>query len=148
MSGHIFFRHRYLGFDDGVYAGARLLEILSQGKQSLAQLYDGLPKMVNTPEMRIDCADDIKFAVVENVTERLREREDVRSVIDIDGVRASFGEGWGLVRASNTQPSLVLRCEANSEESLHAIQGILEGAILAAKSQIAAGDRDADGGSR
>ena len=141
MSGHIFFGHRYLGFDDGVYAGARLLEILSQGTHSLAQLYDSLPKMVNTPEMRIECADDIKFAVVENVTERLREREDVRSVIDIDGVRASFSEGWGLVRASNTQPSLVLRCEANSDESLRAIQSILESAIVAAKNKIAGHDQ-------
>ena len=133
MSGHIFFGHRYLGFDDGVYAGARLLEILSQGTESLAQLYDSLPTMVNTPEMRIECPDDIKFAVVQDVTERLREREDVRSVIDIDGVRASFGDGWGLVRASNTQPSLVLRCEASSDESLRAIQAVLESAIAEAK---------------
>ncbi len=133
MSGHIFFAHRFLGFDDGVYAGARLLEILSQGQATLAELYDTLPRMVNTPEIRVECADEIKFAVVAEVTRRLREREDVRSVIDVDGVRANFGDGWGLVRASNTQPSLVLRCEAENAERMHAIHALLENEIRVAK---------------
>lgn len=133
MSGHIFFAHRFLGFDDGIYAGARLLEILSNGDASLADLYDTLPKMVNTPEIRVECADDIKFQVVEYVTQRLRDSDSVKSVIDVDGVRANFGDGWGLVRASNTQPSLVLRCEAESESRLASIQSILEDEITRAK---------------
>lgn len=134
MSGHIFFGHRFLGFDDGVYAGARLLEILSNDGRSLAGLFDTLPVMVNTPEIRVECPDDIKFAVVEQVTERMRERPDVESVIDVDGVRANFGDGWGLVRASNTQPSLVLRCEAQTEDRLSAIRSILEAEITLARS--------------
>ncbi len=133
MSGHIFFAHRFLGFDDGIYAGARLLEILSNGDESLADLYESLPRMVNTPEIRVECADDIKFRVVEQVTERLRDHDQVQNVIDVDGVRANFGDGWGLVRASNTQPSLVLRCEAESESRLSNIQSILETEITLAK---------------
>jgi phosphomannomutase/phosphoglucomutase len=133
MSGHIFFAHRYLGFDDGVYAGARLLELLSQGTESLADLYETLPVMVNTPEIRVLCPDGIKFTVVAEVTRRMREREDVLSVIDIDGVRASFGDGWGLVRASNTQPSLVLRCEAQNSKRLVELRSILESEIEIAR---------------
>jgi len=133
MSGHIFFGHRFLGFDDGVYAGARLLEILSHGEQSLADLYDTLPVMVNTPEIRVSCPDEIKFAVVGQVTERLSGRSEVVDVIDVDGVRANFGDGWGLVRASNTQPSLVLRCEATTAPRLAEILAILESEIDTAK---------------
>jgi phosphomannomutase/phosphoglucomutase len=133
MSGHIFFAHRFLGFDDGIYAGARLLEILSNTEESLANLYESLPKMVNTPEIRVECPDEIKFQVVERVTQRLRDRDEVKSVIDVDGVRANFGDGWGLVRASNTQPSLVLRCEAESEARLGAIRSVLESEITLAK---------------
>ena len=133
MSGHIFFAHRFLGFDDGVYAGARLLEILSQGDESLADLYDTLPRMVNTPEIRVECPDDIKFEVVAQVTQRMRDRADVVDVIDVDGVRANFGDGWGLVRASNTQPSLVLRCEATTDDRVAAIHEILESEIATAK---------------
>ncbi len=133
MSGHIFFGHRFMGFDDGVYAGARLLELLSKSDDSLADLYDTLPKMVNTPEIRVTCADDIKFEVVAEVTKRMRAHEQVKDVIDVDGVRANFGDGWGLVRASNTQPSLVLRCEADSEERLASIREILESEIRRAQ---------------
>ncbi|MCP4445316.1 MAG: phosphomannomutase/phosphoglucomutase [Myxococcales bacterium] len=133
MSGHIFFAHRFLGFDDGIYAGARLLEILSNGDESLADLYETLPNMVNTPEIRVECPDDIKFSVVELVTRRMRERNEVKGVIDVDGVRANFGDGWGLVRASNTQPSLVLRCEAETQSRLASIQAILESEIADAK---------------
>lgn len=135
MSGHIFFAHRFLGFDDGVYAGARLLELLSQGQESLADLYDTLPVMVNTPEIRVECPDDIKFAVVQEVTRRMRERDDVKQVIDIDGVRANFGDGWGLVRASNTQPSLVLLCEADTEQRLQEIQELVEAEIRRAQKE-------------
>tara|TARA_R110002096_G_scaffold250980_2_gene443622 strand:- start:36767 stop:38152 length:1386 start_codon:yes stop_codon:yes gene_type:complete len=133
MSGHIFFAHRFLGFDDGIYAGARLLEILSNTDESLADLYESLPQMVNTPEIRVECPDEIKFQVVERVTQRLRDRDEVTSVIDVDGVRANFGDGWGLVRASNTQPSLVLRCEAESETRLAKIRNVLESEITLAK---------------
>jgi phosphomannomutase/phosphoglucomutase len=133
MSGHIFFGHRFMGFDDGVYAGARLLEVLSKSEDTLADLYDTLPAMVNTPEIRVSCADDIKFSVVAKVTERMRSHDQVKDVIDIDGVRANFGDGWGLVRASNTQPSLVLRCEADSESRLAAIREILESEIRRAQ---------------
>ncbi len=133
MSGHIFFKHRFLGFDDGAYAGARLLEILSNSGSSLAQLYDTLPAMVNTPEIRVECPDEIKFEVVAQVTSAMKSHEQVQSVIDVDGVRANFGDGWGLVRASNTQPSLVMRCEAESESRLSDIRAILESAIAEAR---------------
>jgi len=133
MSGHIFFKHRFLGFDDGAYAGARLLEILSNSSSSLSQLYDTLPAMVNTPEIRVECPDEIKFEVVAQVTSAMKSHEQVQSVIDVDGVRANFGDGWGLVRASNTQPSLVMRCEAESEARLADIRSILESAIAEAR---------------
>lgn len=136
MSGHIFFAHRFLGFDDGIYAGARLLEILSRSEQSLADMYETLPQMVNTPEIRVECPDEIKFGVVDRVTARLREHDEVRSVIDVDGVRANFGDGWGLVRASNTQPSLVLRCEAENETRLSSILATLQTEIARAKERM------------
>lgn len=136
MSGHIFFAHRWLGFDDGVYAAARLLELLSSGDRTLSDLAAELPVTINTPEIRIDCPDDAKRRVVETVTARLRADPAVRNVVDIDGVRASFDGGWGLVRASNTQPAVVMRCEAASAERLAEIRATIEGLIAA---QIAAG---------
>jgi phosphomannomutase / phosphoglucomutase len=135
MSGHLFFAHRWLGFDDAIYAGARLLEVLSRTDRTLADLADDLPVMVNTPELRVDCPDDRKFDVVGAVTARLRGRPDVTGVVDVDGVRASFGDGWGLVRASNTQPALVVRCEAASEARLAAILSIVEAEIAAARAE-------------
>ncbi|HEY8144678.1 MAG TPA: phosphomannomutase/phosphoglucomutase [Kofleriaceae bacterium] len=138
MSGHIFFAHRYLGFDDAIYSGARLLELLSRGDATLAQLYDTLPVMVNTPEIRVDCADDVKFEVVKRTTARLRGHAQVTDVVDVDGVRARFGDGWGLVRASNTQPALVIRCEAPTQARLAEIRGFVEEAILASKQELAA----------
>jgi len=133
MSGHMFFAHRWLGFDDGVYAGARLIELLSRGSRTLAQLADELPVMINTPELRIDCEDDKKQAVVAAVTKRLREDPQVTGVVDIDGVRAKFEGGWGLVRASNTQPALVMRCEARSTERLAEIKSMIEAHLAAAR---------------
>src|SRR6185436_11992704 len=100
MSGHIFFAHRWLGFDDAIYAGARLLELLSRGERTLAARAAELPVAINTPEIRIDCPDDKKAAVVAAVTARLREDPAVHGVVDVDGVRAKFDGGWGLVRAS------------------------------------------------
>jgi phosphomannomutase/phosphoglucomutase len=138
MSGHIFFAHRYLGFDDAIYAGARLLELLSRGDSTLGELYDTLPVMVNTPEIRIDCDDDKKFEVVRLTTDRLRQSSQVTGVVDLDGVRASFGDSWGLVRASNTQPALVMRCEAPSQGRLAEIRAVVENAILASKLELGA----------
>jgi phosphomannomutase / phosphoglucomutase len=137
MSGHLFFAHRWLGFDDGIYAGARLLELCTRGDEPLAALAARLPRMVNTPELRLDCPDLVKFRVVARVTERMRGRPDVRGVIDVDGVRAAFDGGWGLVRASNTQPALVVRCEAATPDRLSEIRTIVEGEIAAARAEVA-----------
>jgi phosphomannomutase / phosphoglucomutase len=128
MSGHIFFAHRYLGFDDAIYAGARLLELLSHQTRTFAELVDSLPQMINTPEIRMDVADDLKFEVVQRVTERLRPRG---KVVDLDGVRVTFDGGWALVRASNTQPALVLRFEAATQERLEEIRALVEGELRA-----------------
>ena len=132
MSGHIFFAHRWLGFDDGIYAGARLLELLSRSTRTLTERAAELPVAINTPELRVDCPDDHKQAVVASVTTSLRADPQVKSIIDIDGVRANFDGGWGLVRASNTQPVLVMRCEATSEARLAEIRAIIEQHIAVA----------------
>ena len=116
MSGHIFFADRYYGFDDALYAAVRLLDLLSRSDQSLAELRDGLPKVVNTPELRFPCAEDRKFAVIAEVKQRLRDRGADFS--DIDGVRVRTADGWWLLRASNTQNVLVARCEARDQEGL------------------------------
>ncbi len=126
MSGHIFFGDRYLGFDDAVYATCRLLEILAASGKTIGQLLADVPKTCNTPEIRVDMPDSIKFKVVEMVTDYFRRRENV---IDIDGVRVLFGDGWGLVRASNTQPALVLRFEAVSQQRLAEIRTTVESAL-------------------
>lgn len=119
MSGHIFFNDRWFGFDDAIYASARLLEILSRSKDKLAAMMAGLPKTFSTPEIRIYASDEVKFKIVDEVRRRLAARVPV---IDIDGVRANFARGWGLVRASNTQAVIVLRFEAETEADLAAIQ--------------------------
>jgi phosphomannomutase/phosphoglucomutase len=126
MSGHLFFAHRWLGFDDGIYAGARLLELLSRTPRTLAELAAELPILVNTPEIRTDCPDKDKFRVVARVTESLRTDPSVLAVVTIDGVRARFREGWGLVRASNTQPALVSRYEAQNQQALNEIRKTVE----------------------
>ncbi len=129
MSGHLFFNDRYPGFDDALYAGARLLELLSREARSLAELASTLPETFATPEMRIDCDDERKFEVVRRAGERLRARHDALSVVAIDGVRVRFTGGWGLVRASNTQPALVVRCEADDEARLEAIAEGVQSAV-------------------
>ncbi len=116
MSGHIFFAHRYYGYDDAPYAAVRLLSILSN-EGPLSALRDRMPTLVNTPELRIDCADERKFAVVAEVRGRLDGRPDV-TVHAIDGVRVNTADGWWLLRASNTQPVLVGRCEAADAPAL------------------------------
>ncbi len=111
MSGHMFFEDRFFGHDDAIYAAARLVEIVARSEGGLLDLLAGLPESFTTPELRVDCPDEIKFEVTRRVTERLRRDHEI---IDIDGVRAKFEHGWGLVRASNTQPVLVLRFEATT----------------------------------
>jgi phosphomannomutase/phosphoglucomutase len=123
MSGHIFFADRYFGYDDAIYASCRLIELLSRTDKKLSQLLEDVPKTIITPEIRVDCPDDIKFRVVEKVKEDLRQSF---SIIDVDGVRVQFGDGWGLVRASNTQPVLVLRFEAMTERRLQEIKKLVE----------------------
>ena len=121
MSGHLFFADRYFGYDDAIYAGARLLEILTRKPVSVRDLLSGVPAMVNTPEIRMDCPDEKKFQVVAKLVEEFKKEYDV---IDIDGARVLFDGGWGLVRASNTQPVLVLRFEAETEKRLNEIKGL------------------------
>jgi phosphomannomutase/phosphoglucomutase len=124
MSGHLFFADRYFGFDDAVYAGARLLEILTHTEEDLGALLADVPRMVSTPEIRMDCPDERKFQVVAGLAEEFKKDHEV---IDIDGARVLFEGGWGLVRASNTQPVLVLRFEARDEETLEEIRtGFME----------------------
>jgi phosphomannomutase / phosphoglucomutase len=120
MSGHIFFRDRWYGFDDAIYAMARLLEILANQDDPQA-IFDSLPKMCNTPEIRIDCPDEIKFHAVERFASYARENSS--ELVDIDGVRFTRGSAWGLVRPSNTQPVIVLRFEAATLPELEAIEG-------------------------
>ena len=126
MSGHMFFADRYLGYDDATYASCRLLEILSRTDKPLSALLSDVPKTFTTPEIRVECPDDRKFTVVNKITDYFKERYNV---IDIDGVRVLFGDGWGLVRASNTQPALVLRFEAASEARLQEIQTLVESVL-------------------
>jgi phosphomannomutase len=124
MSGHIFFADGYYGFDDALYAAVRLLAILSSGGESLAEMRDALPVMFNTPEVRFDCAEEKKFAVIEEIKARLKGETGV-SVRDIDGVRVETPDGWWLLRASNTQAVLVARCESASEGGLMRLKAIV-----------------------
>ncbi len=133
MSGHIFFADRYFGFDDAVYASCRLLEILSSTGMQLSELLADVPKTINTPEIRVECPDHIKFKVVQEVTAYFKNRQDV---IDIDGARVLYPDGWGLVRASNTQPALVLRFEAMSADRLQEIQEEVESVLRDIQKQI------------
>ncbi len=123
MSGHMFFADRYYGFDDGIYAALRLAEIVAGSDVPLSKALADWPKTVNTPEIRMDCPDAIKFAVVEKARDYFRDRYEM---IDVDGVRLTFPDGWGLLRASNTQPVLVLRFEAETPERLEEIRRIIE----------------------
>jgi len=126
MSGHMFFADEYYGFDDAFYAAGRLLRILSRAEERLSQMLAGLPKYYSTAETRVPCADQDKFTVVQGLVEQFRKEYEV---IDVDGVRVLFGDGWGLVRASNTQPVLVARCEAKSPEGLQRICSVMREAL-------------------
>ncbi len=123
MSGHIFFADKYLGFDDALYAAVRLLGLLSRSGKKLSDLRKALPKAVNTPEIRFACDDNRKFAVIEEVKKRLAAQKADFS--DVDGVRVAAGGGWWLLRASNTQPMLVARCEAPDEAALSRLKADL-----------------------
>jgi phosphomannomutase / phosphoglucomutase len=119
MSGHVFFADRYFGYDDALYAACRLLEIVSRGRTPLSALLADLPRTETTPEIRIDCPDDRKFDVVRDVRDQFKKTHEVN---DVDGARVKFDGGWGLVRASNTQPALVLRFEASTAARLAEIK--------------------------
>lgn len=126
VSGHLFFADRYYGYDDALYASARILEVLSKNQKKLSEMLSGLPKSYSTPEIRIDCPDEKKFGVVKRITDYFRKDYTIN---DIDGVRVQFPNGWGLVRASNTQPALVLRFESWTEEGLDSIRSFVEGIV-------------------
>ncbi len=123
MSGHMFFADEYYGYDDAVYAAARLLRIMSATDKSLSALLADVPRYHSTPEIRVECPDEVKFHVVQEITREFKRRYEV---IDIDGARVLFGDGWGLIRASNTQPALVLRGEATTPDGLERIKRTLE----------------------
>jgi phosphomannomutase len=127
MSGHIFFADTFYGFDDALYCALRLLNVVSGAKESLAAMRDKLPQLINTPELRFDCADDRKFKIVEEVRSRLKAAG--ARMNDIDGVRVSTPDGWWLLRASNTQPVLVARCESANEAGLERLKADLKGAL-------------------
>ena len=120
MSGHIFFKERWYGFDDGLYAGARMLEILSQQDQSANDLFRALPNTVNTPELQLKVAEGENHALIKKLV-ALADFPGAK-ITTIDGIRADFEDGWGLVRASNTTPVLVLRFEGRDEQALKRIQ--------------------------
>jgi len=130
MSGHMFFADRYFGYDDALYAACRLMEIVSKSGNPLSAQLAGLPKTVSTPEIRVDCPDETKFRVVAAVAEKFTK---THRVIDVDGVRVLFDQGWGLLRASNTQPVLVMRFEATSPALLEQYRGEMESALALAR---------------
>lgn len=119
MSGHQFFADRYFGFDDAIYAACRLLEIVSRREQPLSEFYERFSRYRSTPEIRIECPDERKFDIVDEVSAKFKKSN---RVIDVDGARVDFPKGWGLIRASNTQPVLVFRFEAETEEALGEIR--------------------------
>lgn len=135
MSGHLFFADRYFGFDDGIYASLRLAEIIAQDNRPLSSFFEDVPVTYSTPEIRNECSEKFKFEIVERVKKWFQEH-DYR-IIDVDGVRVEFDDGWGLIRASNTQPVLVLRFEATTEERLKEIQELVESRLEAVKKEMA-----------
>ena len=122
MSGHMFFRDEYFGFDDAIYASCRLLRILSNTDQNIHEILATAPKYYSTPEIRAECPDNEKFGVVKEIVKYFKQKY---KVIDVDGARVLFEGGWGLVRASNTQPVIVVRCEAKTKPGLEKIKKII-----------------------
>ncbi len=135
MSGHMFFADRYYGYDDALYAACRLIEIVAKSGKPLSHQMADIPELVSTPELRVDCPDDKKFQVVEKVAALVRRQHEV---VDVDGVRVPFEQGWGLVRASNTQPVLVMRFEAPTQALLDKYRHYLEGVVEQAKKEVGA----------
>ena len=134
MSGHIFFRDRFYGFDDALYATARLAELVSNSDGPISALLQDVPEMFATPEIRLDCPEEIKFKIPEKAKGAFSEFD----VETIDGVRIRFEEGWGLIRASNTQPVLVTRFEATSQEKLNEYKALVEERISSIKQELGA----------
>ena len=124
MSGHMFFAEGFYGFDDALYGAARLLRIVADSGKTVRDLLADVPRFVSTPEIRVDCPDDKKFGIVEEATKYFSAKY---KVITVDGARVLFGDGWGLIRASNTQPVLVMRFEARTKEQLERIQSEMQG---------------------
>ena len=124
MSGHMFFAEGWYGFDDAMYGAARLLRIVADSGMTVREMMADVPRFISTPELRVDCADDKKFGIVNEAKKHFASLHDV---IDVDGVRVLFGDGWGLIRASNTQPVLVMRFEARTQEHLDSIRNEMEG---------------------
>ncbi len=135
MSGHLFFKDRYYGFDDALYAAVRLLSLVAASDRPVSAWRDDLPEVLNTPEIRFPCAEDRKFPAIAAVKASLAGRDDV-SVNDIDGVRVSSDDGWWLLRASNTQDVLVARCEAQTEASLERLKDQVRDAVRAVGLQV------------
>jgi phosphomannomutase/phosphoglucomutase len=133
MSGHIFFAHRWFGFDDAIYSSARLLELLSHTEAPLSALLADVPRTFASPEIRVDCPEDKKFEIVRRAQEYFAERYEA---VTVDGVRVIFPDGWGLVRASNTQPLLVLRFEATAEQRLGEIERLVTEKVEALKREM------------
>jgi phosphomannomutase/phosphoglucomutase len=129
MSGHFFFRERWYGFDDGLYAAARLLEILAASPDEAQVLFDELPKGVSTPELKIQVAEGEQYRIIEDFVAKAKF-EGAR-IATIDGLRADWPDGWGLVRASNTTPCLVLRFDAKDGDALHRVQSLFREQLLA-----------------
>nr|HQI50254.1 phosphomannomutase [bacterium] len=121
MSGHLFFADEFFGFDDGLYASGRIMRLLAESTLPFSALADQLPAFVSTPEIRVECADSEKFTVIDEMVKTFSAQHET---ITIDGARVLFGDGWGLIRASNTQPVLVLRFEARTRERLAEIIAI------------------------
>ncbi len=136
MSGHIFFKNRYFGFDDAVYSSARLLEILTHEERKLSEILADVPKTYASPELRVDTVEEKKFELVKRATDLLRKAG--HDIIEVDGVRVTFPDGWGLIRASNTQPILVLRFEAATQGRLNEIQQLIESTVATVKREVGA----------
>ena len=138
MSGHIFYQHRYYGFDDGVYAGGRLLELLSDGPQTIGERLADVPTTFSTPEIKVECPEHIKFKLVRKAVEYFKEgaHKGGWKVIDIDGARVEWPDGWGLVRPSNTTPILVTRFEALSEARLQQIKSLFDKELQRLKNEL------------
>lgn len=130
MSGHIFFKHHWFGFDSGIYSACRMVQILDKTGSTIPELLKDVPKTFATPEIRFECPDDLKFDLVRQAVDKFKK---TYKVVDIDGARVEFADGWGLVRASNTQPVLVMRFEATSEKRMNEIRALMEKEIESLK---------------